>query len=368
MNRYFPALDVLRLAAATLVMLGHVELMLNYRWMEGFMPDSLLYETGKAGVAIFFALSGFLLAKILTEAKDTGEQVGWKVFLRNRALRILPLYYFVLAIAFVAAPAMNMFYIENSTEEMQAFFFEKLLLHLLLLPQLNVVFFEQHVPTAIQFWTIGSEVVFYLLLPLIMQQKKPLKVMVVVFVAFALVKFLLQILYGKTDFDTYFGTLHQLLFLNRIDCMLMGSIAALLLNQKHKWAITLSSKDNMIFGTGLVVLMLVMHRRIINGFDYALYAAAIVPYLMYFTLPERKASSSLLMKVLAYGGKISYSIYLTHFMVLMAVWYLLYNYTPFVGSEFAALFYVLGVASVYVVSAVTYRLVELPFLNMKKKR
>ena len=93
MNRYFPALDVLRLAAAMLVMLGHVELILHYRWMEGFIPDSLLYEMGKAGVAIFFALSGFLLAKIAIEEKESTSGFSLKRFYKNRALRILPLYW-----------------------------------------------------------------------------------------------------------------------------------------------------------------------------------------------------------------------------------------------------------------------------------
>jgi peptidoglycan/LPS O-acetylase OafA/YrhL len=35
----------------------------------GFMSASLVHESGKAGVAIFFALSGFCLAKIAMEEK-----------------------------------------------------------------------------------------------------------------------------------------------------------------------------------------------------------------------------------------------------------------------------------------------------------
>jgi peptidoglycan/LPS O-acetylase OafA/YrhL len=368
MNRYFPALDILRLAAAMLVMLGHVELILNYRWMEGFMPDSLLYETGKAGVAMFFALSGFLLAKISMEQRENAAGFGVKQFLKNRALRILPLYYFLMVIAFFLLSRFDVLYVEKQTEELREFLLQKFMLYFFLLPQFNTIFFKEHVPVILQFWTVGSEVLFYILLPFLILAKKPLQLMISVFVAFVISKFALQLLLGKTPFEGGIAALYKIMVLNRIDCMLIGAIAALLLHQKHKWAATLSSKDNMIFGTGLVVIMLVMHRRIINGFDYALYAAAIVPYLLYFTLPERKIEGGMLLKAMAFGGKISYSIYLTHFMVLMGVWHLISHYSTFAGSEFAALFYVLGIASVLVVSAITYQFIELPFLNMKKKR
>ncbi len=336
--------------------------------MDGFMPDSLLYETGKAGVAIFFALSGFLLAKISIEETESIAGFSVKRFFKNRALRVLPLYYFLTVIAFFLLSQHSVFYVAKQTEELREFLPQKFLLYFFLMPQFNTVFFKEHVPVAMQFWTVGSEVIFYAMLPFLIRAKKPLQLLMKVFAVFVIAKYSLQLLSGKTQFEEVVSTFYRSMVLNRIDCMLLGSIAALLLHQKHKWAATLSSKDNMIFGTGLVVIMLFMHRRIINGFDYALYAAAIIPYLMYFTSAEQKSTDNFFVKALAFGGKISYSIYLTHFMVLMAVWYLLYEYTSFSGSEFAALFYGVGVASVYAVSAITYRVIELPFLNMKKKK
>jgi peptidoglycan/LPS O-acetylase OafA/YrhL len=367
MNRYFPALDVLRLIAATLVMVGHVELILNYRWMEGFMSASLVHESGKAGVAIFFALSGFLLAKIAMEEKESKDGFCIKQFVKKRALRILPLYYFIMIVAFFFLAKSNVFYVENQTEELRLLFVQKLLLYVALLPQLNDVFFNEKVSTVLQFWTIGSEVIFYLILPFLIRAKKPLKAMITAFIAFTILKYSLQLLVGKTPFEGIVSTLYYIMLFNRIECLLLGAIAAVLMHQKHKWAVSLASKDNMIFGTGLIVLMLIMHRRIITGFDYALYTAAIIPFLLYFTAPERKPSNSKLMKLLTYGGKISYSIYLTHIIVLMAVWYFIYEYTLLAENSFTIAFYAVGMVAVYAVSAITYRFIELPFLNMKKK-
>jgi len=365
MKTYYPALDILRFAAATMVLLGHVEFVLNFRWMEGFMPDSMEYEIGKAGVAIFFALSGFLLAKIAIEEKESEAGFNVKQFFKNRALRILPLYYFVTLISFFVLTRYSIFYIENETEELNEFLSQKLMLYLTLIPQFNNIIFKERVTIVVQFWTIGSEVIFYILLPFLMLVKKPLQLMIKLFVAFALLKFASQLLSGKTEFEEAVSILYQLMFMNRIDCLLVGSIAALMFHKKHKWALSLSSRDNMIFGTGLIVIMLFLHRRIITGFDYTLYSAAIIPYLLYFTSGEQKQTNNFFLKALAFGGRISYSIYLTHFIVLMVVCYLLYNYTLLHGDEFKLALYVIGAISVYLVSSLTYYIIERPFLRLK---
>src|SRR2546423_3037352 len=56
---------------------------------------------GGYGVFVFFALSGYLLFRPLARAAfGGGERVDLAGYARNRALRILPLYYAVVAILF----------------------------------------------------------------------------------------------------------------------------------------------------------------------------------------------------------------------------------------------------------------------------
>jgi len=94
---YLPSLDALRAFAVCLVMYHH--------WVGP--PDLPL---GPIGVWIFFALSGFLITRILLTARaDTpGENRRALLhFYGRRFLRIFPLYYFVLLVGFFLSEALR---------------------------------------------------------------------------------------------------------------------------------------------------------------------------------------------------------------------------------------------------------------------
>jgi peptidoglycan/LPS O-acetylase OafA/YrhL len=95
------ALDGLRAIAILLVLLYHLTpgrdanhglRSLHYK----------LAEIGWSGVDLFFVLSGFLITTKLLEARDGRHR--FRDFYKRRALRICPLYYLALTIAFVATP------------------------------------------------------------------------------------------------------------------------------------------------------------------------------------------------------------------------------------------------------------------------
>jgi peptidoglycan/LPS O-acetylase OafA/YrhL len=94
---YRPQLDALRAIAVGAVLVQHT-----------VNPQALLVrDAGYIGVMLFFVLSGFLITGILLEARDEAEAAGagrLGVLLRfyvRRFLRIFPLYYGVIGIAFV---------------------------------------------------------------------------------------------------------------------------------------------------------------------------------------------------------------------------------------------------------------------------
>lgn len=84
---YYVALDHVRAAAAFLVFVWHFA-----HWDDGFpvpfnaAPYLPLLDEGHTGVALFMTLSGYLFAKLLD-----GKQLRYGAFVRNRALRLLPL-------------------------------------------------------------------------------------------------------------------------------------------------------------------------------------------------------------------------------------------------------------------------------------
>jgi peptidoglycan/LPS O-acetylase OafA/YrhL len=95
--RYMPQLDGLRAFAAGLVVLYHF-----------WRPAREYLHLGGIGVRVFFVLSGFLITGILLRSRapaDGGEtSAGFALrrFYLRRVLRIFPLYYFALAIAYYA--------------------------------------------------------------------------------------------------------------------------------------------------------------------------------------------------------------------------------------------------------------------------
>ena len=91
-------LDGIRAAAALAVLVTHVSSMTGYSTTG--TPVSWAFSRGDVGVPIFFTLSGLLLYRKWAAAALTGNSAGqMAVYLRRRALRILPAYWAVVLIA-----------------------------------------------------------------------------------------------------------------------------------------------------------------------------------------------------------------------------------------------------------------------------
>jgi peptidoglycan/LPS O-acetylase OafA/YrhL len=94
LNSRFHSIDALRFFAFFKVFLLHIPLQ-----GETMPVFKLLKRGGGIGVLFFFVLSGFLITYILVKEKSTSQGLDIGRFLRNRALRIMPLFFLVVLFA-----------------------------------------------------------------------------------------------------------------------------------------------------------------------------------------------------------------------------------------------------------------------------
>ncbi|GAB4215044.1 MAG: hypothetical protein Fur007_12340 [Rhodoferax sp.] len=93
---HIPQLDHLRLLAALLVFGFHVFHQYFGHWVPSpYAAGFGLITEGHTGVALFFVLSGFLFMSIALQGGD----IDYKKFIRNRFLRIFPLFLFFFFVA-----------------------------------------------------------------------------------------------------------------------------------------------------------------------------------------------------------------------------------------------------------------------------
>ena len=103
-REYLPAVDHLRFAAAGLVVLYHAVYYMSQSQLEpGSHPSTnnplvTFVLEGHTGVALFMVLSGFILT-----TGSLGREIDYRSFVRNRLLRVGPLYLVVLVVAMVVS-------------------------------------------------------------------------------------------------------------------------------------------------------------------------------------------------------------------------------------------------------------------------
>ena len=308
---YFPNLNGLRFIAAFLVIIHHIEQLKSISNFENYWGTiPFIGIIGKLGVVLFFVLSGFLITYLLLTEEDSFKKISIRKFYIRRILRIWPLYFFIIILAFLILPNIDLFVLPNYGKDViYSNLFLKLFLYAIFFPNL-VLSLLGVVPYASHTWSIGTEEQFYLVWPVIIKHFKKYRIGLMLFIiAFYLAfKFFLTTHYS--DILPYKNVITAFWSTFSIDCMAIGGIYAILLFQKSKLLKLL--KNNILFYLTIIVTVILMLKGIyIPKFHYEFYSILFGIIILNFAANDT-IKISLENKIFNYLGNISYGLYMYH--------------------------------------------------------
>jgi peptidoglycan/LPS O-acetylase OafA/YrhL len=289
---YIPELQGLRGIAVLAVVFFH-----SHQRLEG-TPLHGASLWGWAGVNLFFVLSGFLITSILLDARDKPHY--FRNFYSRRALRIWPVYLLALAVCYLKADwfvGMPVYEAIRTAPWWAYLLFVQNLFRLDLPPGIG--------PT----WSLAIEEQYYLAwAPLVRFLRKP----------WMLAAILAAALIGSPLLRmTHFAWITKTDTVTHLDGIAMGSLLSLAL-----YTISLRRRTWLIIGVSTLVAGLGLAGTVAGGtalLDSALtcgFAGAVLSAIA--STGARNPLNALLRRgPLAYYGRISYGMYMTHIMVFI---------------------------------------------------
>jgi peptidoglycan/LPS O-acetylase OafA/YrhL len=353
---YVAGVDHLRAFAALLIVAYHGFQLFSalFVFHRGFTPDlwerttdpfaAVLIE-GHTAVALFMVLSGFIFTRAAL-----GRTIHYGAFVRNRLLRIYPLFVLLLVTGVYTKP--------------ETFaggpFLQTLLLGANLPGRLEVGYFS------VMFWAIAVECQFYLLFPFLLAFLDRLGWR---WLAGALALCLL--LRGVAVLEgAHARNLSYITLVGRLDQFLLGMALARSMRDHATWWRPWILP---VAAVAVVAALAIFHR--LGGWplerpwkiawppiEGAVWALVIGGYL---TVADRLPA--LLSRALAAIGSISYSIYLVHFLVIQQLIAHRWGWQPAGNGYVDALLTTAFLATPIILAAstLTYLVVERPFLSLR---
>nr|PRK51793.1 O-acetyltransferase OatA [Haemophilus influenzae] len=348
--KYRPEIDGLRAIAVISVIIYH----LNENWLSG----------GFLGVDIFFVISGFLITGIIiTEIQQNSFSL--KQFYTRRIKRIYPAFITVMALVSFIASAIfiyNDFNKLRKTIELAIAFLSNFYLGL------TQGYFDlsANENPVLHIWSLAVEEQYYLIFPLILilAYKKFREVKVLFIITLILFFILLATSFVSANF--YKEVLHQpnIYYLSnlRFPELLVGSLLAIYHNLSNK--VQLSKQVNNILAILSTLLLFSCLFLMNNDIAYIPGITLILPciftaLIIHTTSQNNIVKLCLSNKAIVFIGKISYSLYLYHWIFIAFAYYI--TGEKQINNQSIAIVIVLTI----IFSVLSYYLIEQPIRKSK---
>ncbi|MDO7848014.1 acyltransferase [Hymenobacter sp. M29] len=363
---YFPNLNGLRFVAALLVIVNHVEQQRLFHGRPSWSAVPVVQRIGDEGVTLFFVLSGFLITYLLLLEQEQFGQIAVGRFYRRRALRIWPLYYAVVGLALLVLPHWEYLRTDGFSADI-AQLPGQALLHALLLPNVALVLFGG-IPFLSQAWSIGTEEQFYLLWPWVLRRAGGHVLPVVLGVFLLLLGLQRGIVVAfqaaQPTPAPWLNFTFNFLYYFRLDCLVLGAVPAVLLFQRRTVVLRgLMAPATQWLTLAAIIGLLAWGQRF--PLHEEVYASLFAVLILNLAAAE-KPVISLEAGWLNYLGKLSYGLYMLHYLAAALV---LRQLGPWLDAQAAAPRWLLTLLATLVLSVglamASYYGLERPFLRRK---
>jgi len=346
------SLDSLRAVAALTVLLGHIELVKSNLGLPSLSHIPFYDQAGHNGVLLFFVISGYIITRLLLDEQLRTGDVSIRRFYMRRILRIWPLYFFILISTMLIYS-----YKPGWTTGILCFTILANVAHAL----------DQGWLVSPQIWSIGAEEQFYLFWPsLVKYLKKHLAlVLILVITGYTTLPYLLRFI---LDFSGW-ANAKNLRFIDvffygtKFNLLAMGGLLAYCQHQDYRFLLWFHQ------GRFSLIFVILPFALWFSGWHPPYLADVVLGILFAMMLANVTVNHypAFNNKVMDYLGKVSYGIYMFHwvvitFLVTMLSAQLKINYIPW-----NAALCILSVLFTVLIASVSYYTMESYFLYLKRK-
>ena len=357
MNRsYVPIIDGLRALAVILVLLFHLKI-------PGF-------KGGFIGVDIFFVISGYLITSIYFPQFKKNKSFDFINYFKKRIFRLLPALIFVIFLTLIVS-----YFLLSPTDLIEiskSSIYSSLFLS-------NIFFFSEssywsnlnEYKILIHTWSLGIEMSFYLLFPIVLSilarlnnYQKIFFFLTIIVLSFTIIVFLISkgptiestvfkgFFYGKEVSDILFYLI-PFRFFEFIFGIMLFFIPKVKINE---------SKKKFFFISGIFLIFFSLY--IIspqNKFQNIIVSLALIGTSLIIYFKDVKIINIIFEnKISIFIGLISYSLYLVHWPVIS---FFKYIFIEEIGTYIKLIIIILT----FIISLFIYRYIEIPFRNKNFK-
>lgn len=351
---YRPELDALRFVAFFSVFIYHFTFAVPDR---GFWMESFRYS-GAFGMCLFFVLSAYLITELLTrEHAETGA-IHIRAFYVRRILRIWPLYFFFIGlVAVIGKLCIQDWAVPTGT----------IVGFALLTGNWYLIYHAVSGPI-MPLWSISLEEQFYLVWPSLAKLGR--RVLLIVSLL------LIPVSHAAIAFLVHRGSEYDLIWWNsfaQFQYFGIGAALALLLKGR---AFQLKAPIRLLLFVGAVMVWLAggysnhlneLGRNPIASLLLSYDAAALGSVMLFFAFLGARSGSipGWIMQL----GRISYGLYVFHeFCIELVLWGWAQRSHPLLSDAAQlAIWFVFSMTFTIVAASLSYRLLERPFLRLKKR-